>query len=125
MFVAQTKTLMPESRHCHSSGSLMCSYMLHRESGYITEIATKVALQRGVHVVVDGSLRNFDFHRLQMADMRASFPQYRLAIVYVTAETSVVLARAHARESVTGRHIAEKELLDCISQVGRVLWPPQ
>ena len=44
-------------------------------------------------------------------DIRARFPHYRIAIVYITASETVVRQRIHARSLKTGRMVPESQIV--------------
>ncbi|CAD7977081.1 unnamed protein product, partial [Amoebophrya sp. A25] len=70
-----------------------------------SEIAQEVALEAGVTIWVDGSLWNHDYYKERFKRIRKSYPQYRIAIVSITAEESIVQKRLADRAVETGRQI--------------------
>ena len=105
------KRYMPEwdgyvRRDRFSAGS-----MCHRESGFIQEIATEVALRTSQNVWVDGSLRDGDWFGRVFDDIRERFPEYRIAIFCVSASEDVVRARCAQRARETGRVVPEEVLV--------------
>ncbi|KAK7230203.1 Zeta toxin [Aureococcus anophagefferens] len=130
------KQLMPEwagyvARDPRSAGT-----RCHRESGLLAELTQDVAMQQSQHVWVDGSLRDGPYYAQVMADLRAPasrgnrardsgpriprrrrerYPQYRLAIFYVTCSEATARRRAKARAERTGRAIPEALFLDSLA----------
>jgi hypothetical protein len=100
-----------DPKHAHSR--------LHKESGYIAEIIEREALQSGMNVVVDGSLRNSTWYAAAIGRIRAEFPSYRIAILLVTVSPQTAHARAERRAAITGRYIPKALLDDTIVQVPR------
>lgn len=79
--------------------------LTHAESSYIAEIAQHVAMENKMNVWVDGSLRDADWYTRQFTDVRKKFPEYRIAILSITASTDTIKKRLDLREKTTGRHI--------------------
>lgn len=91
--------------------------LTRKESGYVAEILTLAALQRGKNVLVDGSLRDCDWYEIYFARLREEFPALRLAILHVTAPKEAVIQRAEERAKTTGRVIPRELLLETLQQV--------
>ena len=68
--------------------------LTHKEAGYVTEIATAAALQRGHNVLVDGSLRDADWYRGYFESLRKMYEHLKIAILHVTAPREAVFERA-------------------------------
>ena len=66
----------------------------HKEAGYVTEIATRVALDKGYNVLVDGSLRDWEWYAEYFGDLRKQYKKLRIAIIFVTAPREVIFERA-------------------------------
>lgn len=100
--------------------------MCHRESCYLQEIATEVALQKEQNVWVDGSLRDTKWFSQVFDDIRTRFTSYRIAILVVEVPPGLVRERARKRAEATGRAIPEKLLeqsLDAVEKSLTVLGP--
>ena len=93
----------------------------HRESGLLAELAQAAAMDAQQNVWVDGSLRDGEWWARQIRKVRARYPQYRLAILVVTAEEVTVRRRAAARALQTGRAIPEDILVDSLRSVASSL----
>lgn len=77
--------------------------LTHKEAGYVTEIVTAAALQRGHNVLVDGSLWDADWYKGYFEQLKKSYGNLRIAILHVTAPREAVFTRAKHRAKVTGR----------------------
>lgn len=75
--------------------------LTHKEAGYVTEIVTAAALQRGHNVLVDGSLWDADWYKGYFEQLKKSYGNLRIAILHVTAPREAVLARAKVRSENT------------------------
>ena len=65
----------------------------------------------GVHTVVDGTLRAYDFHRLRFDYIRRTYPHYRIAILLVFAcgvETCSLKRKKKNRENGDERRATVK-----------------
>ena len=68
--------------------------LTHREAGYVTEIVTAAALQRGYNVLVDGSLWDYKWYEEYFASLRKEYNVLRIAILHITAPREAVFERA-------------------------------
>ena len=68
--------------------------LTHKEAGYVTEIVTAAALQRGHNVLVDGSLRDADWYLGYFERLRRKYTNLKIAILHVTAPREAVFERA-------------------------------
>jgi len=68
--------------------------LTRKESGYIAEIMTLAALQAGKNVLVDGSLRDYEWYRLYFVRLRCEYPSLKIAILHIIAPREAVFARA-------------------------------
>jgi len=100
--------------------------LTRKESGYIVEILTEAALREGKNVLVDGSLRDHEWYAGYIGRLRASYPNLRIAILHVTAPSTVVLDRARRRGDETGRYVPEsllRETLESVPKSVKILSP--
>ncbi|KAL9190466.1 hypothetical protein ACHAXT_007677 [Thalassiosira profunda] len=89
--------------------------LTHREAGYISEIVTAAAMQNGHNVLVDGSLRDYEWYLQYFRDLRKRYPKLRIAILHVVAPRDKVFERAAHRAETTGR-IVPRETLEASLQ---------
>jgi len=111
------RTELPEWAGYLAHNKAQAGRMTHRESGYSVEIATEAALRQMKHVWVDGSLRDADWYSEVFATLRVRHPQYRIAIIHVSASWEKVLARATSRAEATGRVVPEDDLRNSFDAV--------
>ena len=83
--------------------------LTHKEAGYVTEIVTAAALQRGHNVLVDGSLWDADWYSKYFEHLRKDYVNLRIAILHITAPREAVFARAMV--SSENRYILD--ICDC------------
>ena len=105
------KSRLPEHAALVAGVPAAAGSLLHRESGFIAELIERAAVARGSSVLIDGSLRNAEWHEAGIQRLRRAAPAYRLALLLVTASAEAVHRRAANRIAVTGR-VVPRELLD-------------
>jgi hypothetical protein len=76
-----------------------------KEAGMIAELATEVALARGLNVWIDSSMRNAGWWSRELVRFRQAFPAHHLAILHVSASWKSVKARERRRGEETGRRV--------------------
>ena len=65
-----------------------------KEAGYIVEVLTLAALQAGINVLVDGSLRDHEWYSEYFDKLRENYPTLKIMILHVDAPRDAVFARA-------------------------------
>jgi len=110
---------LPEYEHYVRLCPRFAGALTSKESGLIAEIATKAALRCGKSVLVDGSLRDSAWYAKHFADLRNEFPLLRIAIIHVSAPTSVIFQRALARGLATGRQVPPELIHKTLEEVPR------
>ena len=113
----QFKQVMPEwdeyvARDRDGGASLM-----HRESGYLQEIAQEVAMRSQQNVWVDGTLKDGEYYAKVLRAVRQSYPQYKIAIFEVTACEATVRRRIQQRAEKTGRAVPEEIIREALAGV--------
>ena len=75
------------------------------EARLITEILLQAAMQRRADVVLDGSLRSYQWYLQNIPQLRHKHPDYRVDLVHIHCPLPEVLKRAHKRALKTGRQV--------------------
>lgn len=91
--------------------------LTHKEAGYICEIVTAAALQRGNNVLVDGSLKDYEWYEEYFERLHEEYTLLRIAIVHITAPRASVIERAKNRAKDTGRVVPPDTLKLSLKQV--------
>lgn len=91
--------------------------MTRKEVGYIGEIIALSALQRGMNVLIDGTLRDSDWHKQYIERLRKDFPSLKIAILHIVAPKEAVLGRAEKRAAETGRVVPIDVIEKTLEQV--------
>jgi len=79
----------------------LAGQLTQKEAGFIAEIISMAGLQAGKNVLVDGTLRDAEWYRIQLKRLRQDFPAIRLSLLYVTAPREEVLKRAAVSQSIS------------------------
>mmetsp|Transcript_43325 Transcript_43325/g.79300 ORF Transcript_43325/g.79300 Transcript_43325/m.79300 type:complete len:442 (+) Transcript_43325:207-1532(+) len=80
----------------------------HAESSYIAEIAQHVAMNNNMDVWIDGSLRNWKWYEIELQRIRKRYPQYRIAIIAISASEEMIESNIKRRAMETGRDIPDE-----------------
>jgi hypothetical protein len=113
----QIKEMLPEYQMLKVTDPSIAGSQCHQESGYIQELILERALKMGKNVVLDGSMRDWQWYLKEIERIQATYPTYVLDIVLVQASEETVMSRARERGKMTGRVIPPALLRDCIRQV--------
>jgi hypothetical protein len=113
------KQEIPEMSGYLNQDKASAATKVHRESTHMADIIFEHALLHNLPLLVDGSLRDVEWYKLLFARIRKEFPQYRIAIVHVTATREKIYERAQSRAEKTGRAVPKEVLDDSIEQVPR------
>ncbi len=111
------KSIMPDTPHYIRHNRAMAGTLTHKESGFIAEIIIIEAMRQNKCLVVDGSLRDRNWYASWFGRVRSEFPQYRIAILMITASRERIYARAERRAAVTAREVTKSTIDDAIEQV--------
>ncbi len=112
----EIKGALPEARAFVDAHRASAGTRLHKESLLVADVLTRAAMAQGRNVLVDGSMRNTRWHAAEWARLKATAPQYRVAVLLVTAPAGVVHARAARRAAHTGREIPADVIEDSIAR---------
>ena len=113
------KCELPEMKAFIASEPNCASSLVHKESGYIAEIAEAAAFDKSFNLLVDGSLRDHQWYRALFRRIRRKHKHYRIAILHVTARPETVYQRAGQRSESTGRVVPQAVLDDALYSVPR------
>lgn len=111
------RDLLPELPGYIRENPSTAGNMTQKEAGYIAEVLTSDALQKGKNVLVDGSLRNAEWYKQYILSLHAKFPKLRFAIIHVTASEYTIFERVAKRTKETGRNVPQELLADTMRQI--------
>jgi len=109
----QIRFMFPEMQQYLQANPIQAGVLTHLEASYVVELGLYETLRRRNCAVIDGSLQDWQWHAALFKRIRASYPHYRLAILHVTANRTVVHDRAIRRAKKTGR-VVPPQLLDSV-----------
>lgn len=92
-------------------------HLTQREVGYISEVMVLNALDNGGSVVFDGSLRDEQWYRSYVNQLRNRYPNIKIAILHITAPLDVCIERMYRRAAATGRLVPEQFMRQMYGQV--------
>jgi len=113
----EIRSHFPEYNLYKSENPFMAGELTRKEAGYIVEILTHAAMQAGKNVLVDGSLRDWEWYGKYFACLREEFSCVKISILHVDAPKEAIIQRAKHRGVVTGRKIPQETLEMAIKQV--------
>mmetsp|Transcript_81049 Transcript_81049/g.99314 ORF Transcript_81049/g.99314 Transcript_81049/m.99314 type:complete len:326 (+) Transcript_81049:106-1083(+) len=103
------RTQLPEWSGYLKRDGPEAAVMTQREAGTCALIAQWEAMRQSCNILVDGSLRNSARQKEFFAEIRAAYPQYRIAIIHVFSSWDIMQQRSSvAREG--GRVTSPKAL---------------
>lgn len=108
------RSRLPEWPHLVAHNPSAAGTLTHQESCTVAAIAERAAMERSMHVLVDGTLRNTAWYSDALAHVRATFPHYRIAIWLVTASEARVHERVARRTAITGRVVPRALVTDTL-----------
>jgi hypothetical protein len=111
------KSELPEMAGYLQADPQSAATNLHRESTQMSDVLFEHALLHNHNILVDGSLRDVEWYKLLFGRLRREYPEYRLAILYVSASAETIRHRAATRATATGRAVPEDLLQASITQV--------
>jgi predicted kinase len=88
-----------------------------KEAGFLSEILTLAALDKGHNVLVDGSLRDSSWYQSYFRRLRRDYAPVKIGILHITAPPGVIYARAASRALETGRVVPRATLEESMHQV--------
>mmetsp|Transcript_10418 Transcript_10418/g.15844 ORF Transcript_10418/g.15844 Transcript_10418/m.15844 type:complete len:319 (+) Transcript_10418:216-1172(+) len=115
------RDLLPETAEYQRREPSTAGYLTQKEVGYIAEVLTLTALQEGKNIIVDGTLRDYDWYAQYMSGLRYTFPSLKLAIFHVTVSPVTAQRRAQMRAKVTGRVVPMELILETMEKIPRAI----
>mmetsp|Transcript_27440 Transcript_27440/g.35969 ORF Transcript_27440/g.35969 Transcript_27440/m.35969 type:complete len:450 (-) Transcript_27440:219-1568(-) len=113
----EIRQLLPELAGYAEHDMASAGTKTHKEAGFIVEILTLAALRDGRNVLVDGSLRDSEWHTLYFKKLKEEYPEYKIGIIHITAPEEQIFQRAAKRAETTGRVVPENLLKETLEQV--------
>ena len=110
---------LPEFMMYVDQCATLAEKMTRKEVGFIGEIIALSALQRGMNVLIDGTLRDCDWHKRYIERLRKDFPSLKIAILHIVAPKRAVLERVQKRAAETGWIVPTDIIEETLEQVPR------
>ncbi|KNC74092.1 hypothetical protein SARC_13351 [Sphaeroforma arctica JP610] len=115
--VDRIRTRLPEYHQYMNRNQESAGTNTNMESGYIAELLLGAAIMDGRNVIVDGSLKSWEWHKSTIQHLRRKYDKIQVGIIHIEASEKMVRQRAKEREQKTGRHIPYKTLLSAFDTV--------
>lgn len=110
---------LPEYKAVAENSPEKAGYVTHREASFMTELLTLACLEEKRNVLVQGTLRDYEWHITYFDYLRREFPGVKIAIIHVIADATTVFERARKRGEQTGRMIPEDTLKIALEETPR------
>eukprot|EP01134_Creolimax_fragrantissima_P001169 CFRG1169T1 len=112
------RTMLPEYTGYVTRDQPSAGDNTNKEAGFIAELLLGAAMLDGRNVIVDGSLKSWEWHKSIIKQLRIRYGEsLQIGIIYIWASEKMVKQRALEREKKTGRHIPSATLLSAIDKV--------
>ncbi|KAL3916913.1 MAG: hypothetical protein SGILL_004961 [Bacillariaceae sp.] len=95
--------------------------MTRKEAGMLAELLTNFALEKGMNVLVDGSLKDAKWYENYFHKLRDSHPTLKIGIIHVTAPVEAILERVKQRGKETGRVVPMEALKQNMLEVPKAV----
>ena len=113
----ELRELLPETENYIKRDPTTAGFLTQKEVGYISEVLTRLGLDEGKNVLVDGSLRDWVWYLQYIKSIRREYPMLKIAIIYVTSEKDTILERVKRRAEKTGRLVPESWIMKTLVEV--------
>ena len=108
---------LPELNQYNALDPKTAGFKTQKEVGYICELIAAVALEKGLNVLLDGSLRDSKWYLEYIQKLKAKYSTLRLAIIHVKATKETILERCRKRAEITGRLVPESLIIETLEQI--------
>lgn len=99
------RIFIPEYQEYLLTNPLTAGFKTNKETGYLSELIQLYALENGYNLIIDGSLRDYEWYTLFINNIKSKYPNYKIIIMYVEASYANVLIRNNKRSKITKRII--------------------
>ncbi len=108
------RKLLPEFSKINQIDRTNAVYETQKEAGYIAELLLWTAMDRGLNIVFESSLRETDFFKNLKIKLQSLAPKYkdRFNLVFVLADLESLKTRAKERDQHDSRYTPEHDVID-------------
>lgn len=99
------RIFIPEYQNYLDEDPLSAGFKTNKETGYLSELIQLYALENGYNLIIDGSLRDFEWFTLFINNIKNKYSNYEIIIIYVEASYGNILIRNNKRAKITKRII--------------------
>lgn len=115
--IDEIRRFLPEYSCFIEKSPMLVDHLTHKEAGYIAETLTLAAIQQGVHVIFDCSLKTAGWYVDFIKMIRKEHPCMKVAMIHIEAKVDVILERNYLHHAVTGRTIPKETILSQIESI--------
>lgn len=108
---------LPEYHIYNTLNPLQAGNLTQKEAGYIAELLILAALDSGRNVLVDGTLKDWEWYLNYFQHLREQYPSIKIAILHVDAPKDVIVQRVQERGERMGRVVPMDKLQQTLDQV--------
>lgn len=115
----EIRRMLPEFELYLDYNPTLAGEKTRKEAGLIAEILTNAALNLGLNVLVDGSLRDAHWYEHYFAILRKSYSHkgLKIGILHITAPREAIFERAKMRSKLTRRVVPRETLEETLEKV--------
>ena len=107
----EIRDMLPESESLRCSDPYNFGSLTQKESGFIAELTTLVAISRGLSVLVDGTMVDLAWQQAYLSNLRDKFPAIGIAIIHVATPAEQILNRINERSFNSKRCVPDDILI--------------
>lgn len=108
---------LPEYHAYNVIHPLHACTLTQKEAGYIAELLILASLESGRNVLVDGTLKDWEWYKNYFDQLRELYPNIHIAILHVDAPRNVIVQRVQERGQKMGRIVPLDTLYETLEQV--------
>jgi len=115
--VDEIRRFLPEYSCFIDKSPMLVDHLTLKEAGYIAETLTLAAIQQGVHVIFDCSLKSAGWYLDFIQKIRKEHPSMKVAMIHIKASLDDILKRNDLHHAITGRTIPKETILSQIESI--------
>lgn len=88
-----------------------------KEAGYIVEMIEYYALENNYNIIIDGSLKDYNWYIPHFKMIKETFTDYEIIAIFVVADLDTILERNKKRCIETSRCIPESSIVNTFNSI--------
>ncbi len=115
------RELVPEYQKFRTLSPTNAGTLVHLEVGLIQELVFEQAAKNGQPIIMEGTLRSYEWNKSEFDRIRKLYPQYRIGILALKADEAIAEKRVHDRAKTEGREIPSAYIAQVAKDVPQTL----